>query len=361
MFVRTGSFDGRDYSVQREAAQRSLAQRGERETSKTRLLQLLQESLVKGKSEAWQDKPRVPDLLKKSEFIPGTERYTYIEDIGEGATSRVMEVQDEKLHRRVAMKILDAPGTDLRDFFSDILQREARTLARMNDPAFLDVYDFFITEFGDVVIVMELVGKDTPTMQDFLAEVDYLEVPQIFTIFDQIGEALERVFRKYGLRYHDLKLANIFVNRQTLQVRIGDIGSSNLVLPELDGFTPMYMSPEYWRKEESVGLQSEVFSLALMFYEMVTKTRAFEEYSNDIIDLIRIMEGKAYFEEIDWNLFFACLGIGEEDTAEREKILTVFRTALHPEWSQRYNSPTEFFQALKVALHNVRQQRFLAA
>lgn len=192
--------------------------------------------------------------------------------IGKGGMGAVYKARQPMLDRIVALKILPAQvtlGTD----FGDRFTREARALAKLNHPNIVMVYEFgqlngqpyFIMEYVDGLNLRQLEqeGKLTPR--------------EALLIVPQICEALQFA-HDAGIVHRDIKPDNILLDKKG-RVKIADFGIAKILgtaedpaIPVTQGAigTPHYMAPEQVEKPQTVDHRADIFSLGVVFYEMLT-------------------------------------------------------------------------------------------
>jgi TolB-like protein/tetratricopeptide (TPR) repeat protein/tRNA A-37 threonylcarbamoyl transferase component Bud32 len=217
--------------------------------------------------------------------------YRLLSRIGAGAMGEVYAAHDEKLNRRVAVKLI---AKDLaRDV--DRLQRfrqEAHAASSLNHPNIVVVHDFGGQE-GRPFIVTELV--EGVTLRERLKE-GPLSIPESIEIAVQVTSALAAAHAR-GLVHRDIKPENVMV-RPDGYVKVLDFGlaklaraehapladatSNSLTRPGQAAGTPAYMSPEQARAEP-VDARTDVFSVGAVLYEMVTGRLAFAGESHAVI------------------------------------------------------------------------------
>lgn len=200
-------------------------------------------------------------------------RYELAEAVGRGGMADVFRARDLLLHRDVAVKVLRA-NAELKADQAGFM-REARTLARLNHPGLVTVFDAGTTH-GRPFLVMELVEGDT--LAEFCAQ-NKPTVEHVLSLGVQIGDALEQVHAA-GIVHRDIKPGNVLVDHAG-RVRLIDFG---IALPvglatdhtadgDLVG-TAAYLSPEQFQGQE-VGPASDVYSMGLVLLEVLTGGRAF--------------------------------------------------------------------------------------
>jgi serine/threonine protein kinase len=221
----------------------------------------------------------VQDLV--AEFLLG--HYKIIRRLGEGGMGVVYEAEDQKLGRRVAVKVL--PESTREDASAlERFWREARAASALNHPGICTIYE--LNESGDSpFIVMELLEGSS---LEKLYRGQPLPLPRLLEIGIQLADALDAAHRK-GILHRDIKPANIFMTRsgqakivdfglakleETIDAEVTAVGSpmmaANLLTsPGSSVGTVAYMSPEQARGE-TVDARSDVFSLGMVLYELST-------------------------------------------------------------------------------------------
>src|SRR5271169_1915212 len=192
--------------------------------------------------------------------------------IGKGGMGAVYKARQPMLDRIVALKILPAQVTHGTDF-ADRFTREARALAKLNHPNIVMVHEFgqvngqpyFIMEFVDGLNLRQLEqeGKLSPR--------------EALKIVPQICEALQFA-HDAGIVHRDIKPDNILLDKKG-RVKIADFGIAKILgtaedpaIPVTQGAigTPHYMAPEQVEKPQTVDHRADIFSLGVVFYEMLT-------------------------------------------------------------------------------------------
>ncbi|TWT66683.1 serine/threonine-protein kinase [Allorhodopirellula solitaria] len=196
-----------------------------------------------------------------------------MELLGAGGMGAVYKAKQEGLDRVVALKVL--PSEFAHDAkFSLRFTREARTLAKLNHPNIVSVF-----EFGHVdetyFFLMEYV--DGPTLRDVVTAGE-LSPPQALAIVPQLCDALQYAHEN-GVIHRDIKPENILLTRDGT-VKIVDFGLSrilggsnaatNLTATHQVMGTPRYMAPEQFEGAHSVDHRADIYSLGVVFYELLT-------------------------------------------------------------------------------------------
>ena len=213
----------------------------------------------------------------KEEFTRGTtfaERYEFIEELGTGGMGSVYKVFDKKIKEEVALKILKPEIADektIERFSSEL--KLARKIRHENVCAMYDINE----EEGTHYITMEYVpGED---LKSFIRRVGQLPVGKTISIAKQVCKGLSEAHR-LGVVHRDLKPQNIMIDKEG-NARIMDFGIARSVKGKgITGAgvmigTPEYMSPEQVEGKD-VDQRSDIYSLGVNLYEMVTGQLPFE-------------------------------------------------------------------------------------
>jgi hypothetical protein len=204
-------------------------------------------------------------------------RYKIIDLIGEGTFGYVYLAEDtEWMGSRVALKV---PKSQNRTEGELELYRHEnklwRALSEDHHPNVLELYN--LNRFdGIIAFVMEYV--DGGDLAAYLRRVGNLPLHEVLRIVKSIAAAL-RVIHSKRVYHGDLKPQNVLLRRADGTVKVTDFGISRNVtargqVPEkLIAGTPAYMAPEVW--DGKPCLQSDIFALGALFYEVVTGGRPF--------------------------------------------------------------------------------------
>jgi eukaryotic-like serine/threonine-protein kinase len=198
-------------------------------------------------------------------------RYRLERRVAAGGMGAVFEGIDERLHRRVAVKVLREEFSD-DPRFVERFRREARAVALLSHPHIARVYDYG-EEGGRPFIIMELVpGHDLAHVLSIEAP---LNVDRAVNIGTQLCEALGHAHSS-GVIHRDVKPANIIVADGD-QIRVTDfgiaraVGDSTLTATGSIMGTANYLSPEQ-AQGHALTPASDLYSVGVVLYEMLTGT-----------------------------------------------------------------------------------------
>jgi serine/threonine protein kinase len=200
-------------------------------------------------------------------------RYQLFETLGVGATSRVVRGFDPMIGRQLAIKLF-RPELAIGEARERFL-REARVVGQLTHPNIITLHDMGIDESTQTpYLVMEFIDG---TPLDRLLEKGTLPLPRACAWIAHAAEALEAAHTR-GVIHGDVKPANILISADG-KVKLTDFGMARVAKRDT-GDSPLLGTPAYWCPEQIMGrpqdARSDIFSLGVVLYEMVTGTRPFE-------------------------------------------------------------------------------------
>ena len=202
-------------------------------------------------------------------------RYSIAAELGKGAMGVVYKATDPNIGRTVAIKTtrLDTHGMET----ADLLRRfrnEARSAGTLNHPNIVTIYDAGEQD-GIFYIAMEYIEGET--LHELLSQHRSLPVEKVIDIVRQVCAGLDYA-HAHGVIHRDIKPANIMLSAQgTVKVMdfgIAKAGGTMTATGQVLG-TPNYMSPEQV-KGKSIDGRSDLFSVGVLLYEMLTGEKPFD-------------------------------------------------------------------------------------
>lgn len=222
-------------------------------------------------------------MLKSGTILD--ERYEIIDVVGTGGMSTVYRAQDTRLKRYVAIKVLKTEYSNDQNFVSRF-RVEAQASAGLTHPNIVSVYDV-CEDNGRNFIVMELV--EGITLKEYINLNGRLSMDQAIDFSIQIASGLEAAHQHHVI-HRDIKPQNIIVSK-TGTLKITDFGIAKAATSNTLSTSGMgsvhYISPEQARGGYS-DERSDIYSLGITMYEMVTGRVPFEGDTNVAIALMHI-------------------------------------------------------------------------
>lgn len=216
-------------------------------------------------------------------------RYELLEKVGEGGMAIVYKAKCHLLNRLVAVKVLKDEYSSDKEFVEKF-KREATAVASLSDNNIVNIYD--VGTQGDInYIVMQYVqGK---TLKQIIDEEGKLNTPKAVNIASQIARALECAHRN-NIVHRDIKPHNILVTDEGV-VKVTDFGiakASNSVT--ITNSSKVMGSAHYFSPEQAKGsyvdCRTDIYSLGIVIYEMVTGRVPYDAESPVSIALKHIQE-----------------------------------------------------------------------
>jgi len=242
-----------------------------------------------------------PEIDSRKSFIKAligmhiAGRYEVIRVLGEGGMGVVVEARHTELEQNVAIKFM-FPEFLSNEVLNARFSREAKLAAKVQSPHIVRVSDVGRLPSGVPYLVMDLLSG-----HDLGAELDERGVLPVERAVDYILQACAGIaaLHAIGVVHRDLKPSNLFVadiaGGSTLKVLDFGISkdvttpSAALTSTETQLGTPMYMSPEQIRATKDVDTRSDVWSLGVILYELLTGTLPFERSGHSIGELFAVI------------------------------------------------------------------------
>jgi serine/threonine protein kinase len=203
-------------------------------------------------------------------------RYEILEVIGVGANSRVARAFDPLIARLVAIKLF--PAELARGEARERFVQEARVVGQISHPSVIALHDMGIDEPTQTpYLVMEYIKGQS---LEKLLEKGSIPHTKACAWVAEVATALAVAHRK-GVIHGDVKPANILIAEDD-RLKLTDFGMARLASRDSKD-TPLLGSPAYWCPEQIVGkpqdARSDIFSLGVVLYELVTGRRPFDAES----------------------------------------------------------------------------------
>ena len=216
-------------------------------------------------------------------------RYEIEEKIGEGGMSVVYKARCNKLNRYVAVKVLKKEMSDNEDIVNKF-KREATAIAALSDNNIVNILDVGSQDDVNYIVMEYVKGK---TLKELIKQFGKLNYETAITIAIQIAKALECA-HKNNIIHRDVKPQNILVTEEGL-IKVTDFGiAKSTSSATLTNTTTIMGSAHYFSPEQAKGTlvdnRTDLYSLGVVLYEMVTGRVPFEADSPVTIALKHIQE-----------------------------------------------------------------------
>jgi serine/threonine-protein kinase len=217
------------------------------------------------------------DLLKDRVISAIGGDYDVGAELGRGGMSVVYRALDLRLMRQVAIKVLPpefAYDRGVRERF----RREASTAAQLNHPHIVPIFSVDERE-GIVFFVMSVCDGESLAVR--LARTKRPPLPEVRRVLAEVADALHYAHAK-GVVHRDIKPDNILIERESGRTLVTDFGiaraaegGSRLTVTGIAMGTPAYMSPEQALGEQEFDGRSDIYSLGIVGYQMITGATPF--------------------------------------------------------------------------------------
>lgn len=266
-------------------------------------------------------------------------RYELESRVGSGGMAVVYLAKDLVLDRHVAVKVLnDSLSHD--ESFVERFRREARAAASLSHPNVVNIYD--VGEDDTIhYIVMEYI--DGKTLKERIKQEGALPIAEAVSIGEQIADALDHAHEN-GIVHRDVKSHNIMIGSRG-RVKVADFGIARAVSSQTITHTGSVMgSVHYFSPEQArggyIGEKSDIYSLGVVLYEMVTGELPFSGDTPIAIALKHLQDDP-------------------QEPANRrpglpQSVDNIIRRAMAKDPLHRYNKASELQQDLSTALKPMR-------
>jgi len=264
-------------------------------------------------------------------FIGKTiDNYRILEVIGRGGMGVVFKALDDNLDKIVALKMID-PFLAKDENFVRRFKTEAKALAKLENPYIVGVHALRNTEAG-LFMVMEYV--ESRPLSHYLRDNGPINVKDTVSVLKQLLDAIGHA-HQVGVIHRDIKPSNILLCDNG-KVKVTDFGLAKVV-QQKDGASTVtqtragtlyYMSPEQIKGLKNVDIRSDLYSLGMTLYEMLTGRVPFDKTDSDFTIQRQIVDG-----EIPSPIKF--------NTEIPKKLSKIIQKAINKEPDKRYQTAGE--------------------
>jgi len=199
------------------------------------------------------------------------DEYRIEKPLGAGGMAKVYRALDVKLKRYVALKVI-APDFRTESDYASRFEREAQSIARLEHPNIVQIYRFGEANGMYYMAMQYIDGADLGWLiRDYRAAGEVMPIGDVLRVMREIGSALDYA-HSHDVIHRDVKPSNIMVDNRGRALLadfglalLGDIGTRGEVLG-----SPHYVAPEQTVSSASVVPQSDIYSLGITLFEMLT-------------------------------------------------------------------------------------------
>lgn len=290
-----------------------------------------------------------PDTFSSDSGFIGTEldgRYLICGRVGSGGMGLVYRAQDTKLHgREVVVKILRREALE-KDYVRVKFKQEIEALARVRDPNVVSIYDAGVLADGSPYLVMEHVPG--VSLQKALPP-EGMPLEDVAEVIQKMAHALSAI-HVLGIIHRDLKPSNVMIRRtpRGLEVKLIDFGIARVKNSQIAGSTELgksvgtalYMSPEQLLGRDRPTEASDIYSLAIVAYELATGRRPFNPTNAAQLSKLHEQGVRVMPQDL------------RQELPDAAQAVILKALSYHP--SQRYQRASDFGDALAQALLGAR-------
>jgi eukaryotic-like serine/threonine-protein kinase len=258
--------------------------------------------------------------------------------LASGGMARIYKATDTNLERTVAVKVLMRELMELDDSLIERFEREAKAVAALEHDNIIRIYDYRRKDDLYYIVMNYVEGNDlADEINDLRRAGKLMDIQRALRILSQVASALDFAHAA-GIIHRDVKPSNILIDKHDKAI-LTDFGlvlrqSKDKTMGTAFG-TPRYISPEQALASEKSVPQSDIYSLAVIVYEILTGDMLFRADTPMQIALSHISEAPPKPTSINPDI---------PESVEREIL-----KALDKDPIKRHRSATEFVNALKEA------------
>lgn len=273
-------------------------------------------------------------------------RYEIKSELGRGGMATVFLAHDPRFKRDVALKVMNRALQD-EETFRGRFEREARTVASLEHPSIVPVYDYGEDD-GQLYLVMRYMPGGS--LSDKIIR-GPLTLEEVVPIFDRIGAALDHAHQE-GVIHRDLKPGNILFDKYN-NAFLSDFGIVKLNRESVDltgsGVigTPAYMSPEQIHGDAQLDGRSDIYTLGIILYECLTGRKPYRADTPVKQMMAHVLKPVPRIRDENPNLPVAC-----------EQVI---QKALSKEREDRYSSANELTEALTITMSGIQKPEQITA
>lgn len=260
--------------------------------------------------------------------------YEIIEKLGEGGMGIVYKARQVNMDRIVALKILSPSFGQNQDYIQRFF-REARSAGKLDHPNVVRGIDVGEAD-GYYYFSMEYV--DGESLKQFLDRSGRMNEKAAGMVVIQVAKALEHA-QKFKIVHRDIKPDNIFLSKDNV-VKLGDLGLAkpegevSLTQVGIPVGTPCYISPEQALNTGQVDVRSDIYSLGVTLYQMLTGTVPYQDSS--------------YLEAVTKHVQEELPPIRQINPTLSDEIVFLVNKMTRKEQKDRFQSPTELIHVMNT-------------